>query len=385
VNNNSRLLLTLTSQSSLSHRNLFLHELGIDSQISNSMPDTSGDENDSRNASINPQRRRLSDLSAVSPQSSGDVKIGKTAGRRFRTGRRDVHDFVPQGGIFNASANANLPMTEQPPDNVPEIMNENQVSHSAITTSLSGKMSIDLGGNGSESAFELINGELEGDCGASVLDVNDMNIPDNLSPGGRDQRSSVEAQLETKKSETLYFLDETDDSESGNTSEGDSSIMLNLSSHNESIDYPRPPGDASPLAHPTQGSELQSSPIHDPIDEQTISKTHNTEDDGNRNTNEQSKTEKSKKDAFHVLSLKYNTPPSILADLDADDLAIQARYFFYHRDIHDIDLKFPISCTECLQEGHLAITCPSKEVCLFNSQQDHVTLGSSSSGVANIY
>jgi protein AIR1/2 len=70
-----------------------------------------------------------------------------------------------------------------------------------------------------------------------------------------------------------------------------------------------------------------------------------------------------KGDAFARFAQKYPAPPLILADLDREDLETQARTMFYDRDINDVNLQLPITCIECLREGHLAEVCPTKEVC----------------------
>jgi protein AIR1/2 len=71
----------------------------------------------------------------------------------------------------------------------------------------------------------------------------------------------------------------------------------------------------------------------------------------------------SKAAALAEFASKYKAAPAVLADLGHKDLQIQVRYFFIGRNINDIDLSMPISCTECLEKGHLALVCPSKEVC----------------------
>ncbi|KAL2821957.1 hypothetical protein BJX63DRAFT_427318 [Aspergillus granulosus] len=68
-----------------------------------------------------------------------------------------------------------------------------------------------------------------------------------------------------------------------------------------------------------------------------------------------------KEDAFARFAQKYPAAPLILADLDREDLETQARAMFYDRDINDVNLQLPITCIECLREGHLAEVCPTKE------------------------
>ncbi|KAL3464070.1 hypothetical protein BJX64DRAFT_286758 [Aspergillus heterothallicus] len=68
-----------------------------------------------------------------------------------------------------------------------------------------------------------------------------------------------------------------------------------------------------------------------------------------------------KENAFARFSRKYPAAPLILADLEREDLETQARAMFYDRDINDVNLQLPITCIECLHEGHLADVCPTKE------------------------
>ncbi|KAL2857928.1 hypothetical protein BJY01DRAFT_242006 [Aspergillus pseudoustus] len=80
-----------------------------------------------------------------------------------------------------------------------------------------------------------------------------------------------------------------------------------------------------------------------------------------------------KEDAFARFAQKYPAAPLILADLELEDLEIQARAIFYDRDINDIDLQLPITCIECLREGHLAEVCPTKECVHCGAWNKHQT------------
>jgi hypothetical protein len=81
----------------------------------------------------------------------------------------------------------------------------------------------------------------------------------------------------------------------------------------------------------------------------------------------------SKEEAFRLFALKYPTAPTSLVDLNKNDLETQSRYVYYDRNIHDLDLKLPISCIECQTEGHMADICPTKEVCSLRSTSRDVT------------
>ncbi|KAL4943683.1 hypothetical protein BDV06DRAFT_132073 [Aspergillus oleicola] len=72
-------------------------------------------------------------------------------------------------------------------------------------------------------------------------------------------------------------------------------------------------------------------------------------------------TSGSKDGALQRLLQRYPVMPSTLADLDREDLEIQAKIVFYNRDINDLNLQQPIMCMECLREGHHTEICPMKE------------------------
>jgi protein AIR1/2 len=72
--------------------------------------------------------------------------------------------------------------------------------------------------------------------------------------------------------------------------------------------------------------------------------------------------EGSKEAAFESFTLKYDPKPVTLADLSPEDLDLQIKYFFYDLSSKDLDLSFPVRCIDCMKEGHLAEICPGKEV-----------------------
>lgn len=76
-----------------------------------------------------------------------------------------------------------------------------------------------------------------------------------------------------------------------------------------------------------------------------------------------------KEEAFRQFARKYPTAPTSLIDLSQQDLEIQAKIIHFSTDIHDLDLRLPVSCIECQREGHLADVCPSKEVWSLTSHQ----------------
>lgn len=341
------------------------------------MPDSSGDENDSRTASVGLQRPRSNGSSdRPSSQDRGIARRHKRQGARLD--RRDVRDFVPQGGTFSSTAldvdpdstsssgsdssreeddsasdDAKASEAQQPLGAVPPAINWNRGSRSAIRTTLSARVSKPAQ-NTATSGFDEVNGKYWRSRSASVSASDDEEDAGVLLREMSEKSDSEEGQV-TDVSPVPNgqdrYLDDSDDSDSGEVSEGgDSTIMLNVGSRNGHTVLDET-NDATP-------SEVlfQSDPHPAPVNganEQIVSDLQAAGE---------SSLKQSKEDAFRSFSRKYATPPSILADLDSKDLEVQARHFFYNRSIHDIDLTLPIACTECLQEGHLAEVCPSKEV-----------------------
>ena len=72
--------------------------------------------------------------------------------------------------------------------------------------------------------------------------------------------------------------------------------------------------------------------------------------------------EGSKGAAFRSFAMKYDPNPVTLADLSPGDLELQVKYFYYDLSPKDLDLSLPVRCIDCMKEGHLAETCPGKEV-----------------------
>jgi protein AIR1/2 len=224
----------------------------------------------------------------------------------------------------NESANG----TTKPTQNKAPAINWNQASRSAIRTTL-GKRKTPLVPAQNKTAFDAVNDKYFRSRSASESeDEAQGNQPAKISNGHQD---------EDDQSKT-YFVYDSEGSESGEVSEGGDSVMLNIghpSVENDTL------GD-SEAAVLSNGFALAKDGGHAPKD---------------------SLSYRSKAVALAEFTSKYNVAPAVLADLKPKDLQIQARYFFIDRNINDIDLSMPISCTECLEKGHLAFVCPSKEVC----------------------
>ncbi|GAD99744.1 zinc knuckle domain protein [Paecilomyces variotii No. 5] len=351
------------------------------------MPDSPGDDNDSRTASVGLQRARTSGSSGASRASSHDSSIGKGHPRKKRqTDRSDVRDFVPQGAKFSAipldaepdstsssgsdtSSNESGSGDEGKQNNQPPLggsapaINWNQGSKSAIRTTLGSRIS-KPDRNVTSSGFDEVN-KIWRSRSASVSTVEDEEEDEGKeTTSSHNQDSKVDStDVELKDTKTAssgqgpYFV-HSDDSESGEVSEGDDSIMVNVGA--------RP------------GNTMESQGHMGRVNGTVTAHAHHGSITTNGTGENEKSTPHSKEDSFRSFSTKYPTPPSTLGDLVHVDLQTQVKYLFYGRDEGDLDLTLPVTCTECFQEGHLAEVCPSKEV----SYPNHFTSLSSCSVVA---
>lgn len=337
------------------------------------MLDSSGDEIDSRTASVGRQRGHTKFF--ITDEAPGQ----KQGNAELRIGGKDVRDLVPdaesssssQPSDHSCSENESATtrprpfQTEKSKDIARTAINWNQGSYRTIRTSLRDRVP-KSGGNTPKSDVEP---NTEKPYYYSDTDTSEPGGDTGASPGAslRNATGSYHADGgqtigggPVQSSSKQCFVDESDDSESGDLSEGGDSILLNLNSRNE---MPGLQGSRDSQLHDAQLFQEDTRPdlLYELMNgfqsEQAAAAISDTNADGKR-------TEQSKEDAIRIFAQKYTTPPTTLADLDEKDLKIQSQLFSYNRDVgKKIDLKQPISCTECLKQGHLGAVCPSKEVC----------------------
>jgi protein AIR1/2 len=175
---------------------------------------------------------------------------------------------------------------------------------------------------------------------------------------GKKQRRSKESIAEKDLQDLIPFVDESEGSETGEMSEGDDSIMLNLRS--------RSSGAGTSSVHEADGFVpflVDPKPTVTGFTPMNRSSGETAQNLSQRpDVRKQQTSKMSKEESSKSFAQVYSVPPVVLADLTLTDLEVQARHFYYDRTVHDLDLSKPIKCTECLQEGHLAIVCPTKEV-----------------------
>ncbi|KAL4932764.1 zinc knuckle domain protein [Aspergillus undulatus] len=166
-----------------------------------------------------------------------------------------------------------------------------------------------------------------------------------------DEGGDVETEDGEIKGDQSPVSGDSDDSGSLD-SEADDSIMLNTI---ESRGETRSQNDIISISDEDSegdGYDPEALPVSQPVATVDIFGTQNGVGDGSDN---------SKDGALRRFAQRYPAVPSVLADLDREDLELQAKIVFYNRDINDLDLQQPIMCTECLREGHHTEVCPMKE------------------------
>lgn len=151
------------------------------------------------------------------------------------------------------------------------------------------------------------------------------------------KQSHEEDELEEGEIDSKSESDDTDSLDS----EADDSILLNI------------------------GEKMNGTDGADDYDPATLAFEHGA---SNGNTNMNGGSSHGKEEAFRQFSHKYSTAPTSLIDLNQQDLETQAKFIHFTTNIHDLDLRLPVSCIECQHEGHMADVCPSKEVSPLTSQ-----------------
>ncbi|KAJ5203280.1 hypothetical protein N7449_005359 [Penicillium cf. viridicatum] len=310
------------------------------------MANSSDEEADSRTALVGAPRTRSNPRSTSRSASHDSARPAKRQRRNRNKKDSDLADFVPKGVAFSATS---LPVDD--PDNTsssgsssssedsdsdadpttvanPHAGNTapaiswNQGRKAAVRTTL-GKRSAPT--NDKPTQFEAVNEKYWRSRSASV------SANDEDKPTANDQ-SQNDDELEDGE---IDSKSDTDDSDSLG-SEADDSILLNIGDKMgmDGADY-----DPATLAHQHGSNAGNSNP-----------KGASTQTGPG-----------SKEEAFRLFSLKYPNAPIALVDLSQTDLEIIAKYVYFDRNIHDLDLKLPISCIECQCEGHMADVCPAKE------------------------
>lgn len=324
------------------------------------MPDSSGEENDSRTASVGLQRTH------VNGNNSDSHRNKRQKRSRGNAANNDVRDFVPQGGTFSVkplevdpdstsssgsdSANDNGDAAPNNPyaGTTAQAVNWNQGNKRTIRTTLGGRKANtnnkkpepepeqkqEPEESKSDAQFEAVNGAYWRSRSESVSTENGE--AGNQKDGAQDMEEG-EVHGDTTEAPALDSSGDSDDSESLD-SNADDSILLNLGQEQN--------GQAA-----TDDDEYD--PETQPIMGQSIA-------NGTSKTQNGIAPDSSKDEAIRNFTQRYPSPPAVMVNLVGEDKDIQSRFMYWAQGT---DLQTPICCTECMQEGHIAQVCPSKEVC----------------------
>lgn len=326
------------------------------------MPDSPGDEADSRTASIGAQRNRGA-RSGPNPPSRKPRVAEKRRRRRLRARARargeDVNDAVPKGASFSAhsleidpdetsSSGSSVETGEDsnrsdaPADSATAnphagstapAISWNLGTKNTVRTSL-GKRKAEAEPDGNAAKqFKIVNGTYWRSRSASV------------SSGASEVQGKNEAEKEGSEREEGE-VDSRSDSPVSANSAADNSILLNIGSKkNAPADDYGPESLTMDHTHTNGHTNGLANGIIDASREGA--QAHPTE---------------SKEQAFQRFHQKYPTAPVALVDLNQTDFETVARYLHWDRHISEIDLQLPVGCIECHGLGHLADVCPTKEV-----------------------
>jgi len=332
------------------------------------MPDSSGDEADSRTASFGLQRSRPNIPSAHN-SNDGDSRPAKRQRRSRSRAGHDVKDFVPRGASFSehslevdpndtsssgsrsdssddsdeSDAPSNPPSANPHAGSTAPAISWNQGKKAAVRTTLGKRKAQPTNGTASNNTadqFKAVNSTYWRTRSASVSSgASDAPEITGGQDKGEESNELEEGEVDSRS--------ESDGAVSSN-SEADDSIMLNLGAKNANDSTP---AEALLAQHPhTNGNE-------------------NGQTNGVAKAPLVNTESGSKEDAFQRFSSKYPAAPIALVDLNQEDFETQARYVHWALDINAIDLQLPVVCIECQRAGHLAEVCPTKEV--YTSPIDH--------------
>lgn len=346
------------------------------------MAQSSGDESDSRTASVARPRSAANKSNAGSSHSSRSSSQHRSKRQRRGQGdagnKGDVRDFVPRGATFSANGLGDelgdetsssgedddgdkKPQTNPYAGTTAQAVNWNQGSLRTVKTSLGGRRNLkNQGSEGnksegtkvekteekpetkSDAQFDAVNGAYWRSRSASVSEDGETKKDDDTEEGEvhEDETSRNNPPVQPSG---VQSSGDSDDSESLD-SRADEAIMLNIGSRPDERTNGRESSDDG-------DDDDDYDPENQPILEISMTNGDTFSMNGD--------AAKSKEDAMRAFSQRYPTAPAIMQDLVGEDRRIQSR-FWYWKQIEDVQAS--VTCTECLQEGHMADVCPSKEV-----------------------
>lgn len=315
-----------------------------------SMANSSDEEADSRTALVGAPRIRSNPRSTRSASHDSHSRPAKRQRRSRNKKDSDLTSFVPRGGAFTSNplpvdpdstsssgssssssgdsdsdTNSDTAAANPHAGNTAPAISWNQGRKAAVRTTL-GKRSAPTNDNSAQ--FEAVNDKFWRSRSGSASSANGEDKPTANNDSPKEDHSQKEDELEDGEIESKSDTDYSDSL----GSEADDSILLNI-------------GDKM---------GVDGANNYNPA---ALAHEHGLGKDNSDLTGSGSKEE-----AFRLFASKYPSAPTALVDLSQQDLDILAKYVYFDLNIHDIDLKLPISCIECQREGHLADVCPAKEV-----------------------
>ncbi|KAJ5679624.1 hypothetical protein N7462_007868 [Penicillium macrosclerotiorum] len=337
----------------------------------------SGDEADSRTASVGVQRSGRRTPSAQPAHDKGNSRPVKKRRRGNSRADREVSDFVPRGASFSANGAALNTLGQDSLEDLDETSSSGSSSNSdsdsddsdahdepapanphvgstapAISWNQTRKNVVrtSLGKRKAETVAPV---EARDQPKVAELKANGIVANGNAAKKFKTvngtywrSRSASVSSEGTDEDVEEGEVDSRSDSEDSDSlgSEADDSILLNIGTKTEDgVD------DYDPESVFLDGKQING---------HTDGQPH---DNAAPLLNSGATTTETKEDAFRNFSQKYPTAPVTLMDLMKEDMDIQAKFVYWDRDVNDIDLQLPVGCTECLRQGHMAEVCPTKE------------------------
>ncbi|EPS33363.1 hypothetical protein PDE_08325 [Penicillium oxalicum 114-2] len=325
----------------------------------------SGDEADSRTASVGAQRARKNQRLARAPSADGSRPTKKRRRTRSRTSG-DLDDLVPKGASFTAHS------LEVDPDETSSSGSDSDsgsdTSDSSSTHNESASVNPHVGSTapaiswnqGRKAAVRTTLGKRKADAQESSQSSSHLNpsaqpLSEGQSQADRSKASSPVKDQSAKQFKAVngtYWRSNSASVTSGEGEDGSEEGEVNTGSDSDDSELDSEADDSLMLNIGTKSDGADES--------QSELRNGNGHADQSQAASSSAQTE-SKEAAFKRFSDKYPTAPVTLLDLHQDDMDLQAKLVYWDRDVHAIDLQLPVGCLECLRHGHMAEVCPMKE------------------------
>ncbi|OJD24942.1 hypothetical protein ACJ73_03689 [Blastomyces percursus] len=363
------------------------------------------DDYDSRTASVSLLKARKKHTFAESKRTSSiETSDKRRSGKNRTLGRRDIQDFVPKGTTSFTSTSLEVDSTpSSSPDTAMEnkssdhtttdrapssvsppasrgmapVMNWNKLSKGTVRTALRGRRQADTVDSSATNSFEAVNGKYWRSRSASASSTGSGDGEHYRQVHGQGQSDSETGACRNKahvgtNAGQKTFTAEFSDMDSGDDTDDNNDIVLNLKGlpkiddrikaagelHGPGPEMALKGSDASGVQKPN--GESLSEPNGSNLSLQAKNKL--PEDDVYCDANRGNASSGGPKaEAIRLFRAKYTSDPTTLADLTRVDLETQARYIFLDLEPEDLDLSLPVTCIDCMKEGHLADICPNKE------------------------